>query len=447
MIRLILSDLAAQVRVWLGIFAVAIATGFVGAIAAGLIETGAKHGGRVLEGLASTSSAIILFTAVTALIVLGSTANLTVALHQRGYALWQLVGIRPVLVAVVVLVQLGLVGTVGALIGALAAIPAFAPLFSWVFRDWEQLQGITLHLGVVSVLAVAGGTAIVIVLGGLRGARRASHTPPIEALRDPEPPRVKMGWLRIVLTTATVVGTIALAANLDGTASLSAFSGQAILLTPLIAAAFAAAGPILFPFVLRAWTSSLPAKVSASWFLARNSARHRLSRSTAAVGPLMVATALAGGLYTTGATIAAAEAARTGNSTSFDLAPEGVVIILGGPLLLSAVAAASTVFMSGRSREREYALIQAAGSTHVTIVFTAVWEAVIYAATAAILGMLATIIGGFFVASALALPHPTIAVATIGMVAGGGFALILAASVGPTVAALRHEIPRTLALE
>lgn len=103
MMRLVLSDLAAHARVWLGVLAVTIATGGVGAIAAGLIETGIVHGGRVQEGLSSTSAAVIMFTAVTALIVLGSTANLTVALQQRSYALWQLVGIRPTLVALVVL--------------------------------------------------------------------------------------------------------------------------------------------------------------------------------------------------------------------------------------------------------------------------------------------------------------------------------------------------------
>lgn len=447
MIRLVLSDLAAHVRVWLGILSVTIATGFVAAIAAGLIETGLVHGGRIAEGLASTSAAVIMFTAVTALIVLSSTANLTVALQQRSYALWQLVGIRPTLVGIVVLIQLGIVGIIGALIGALIAIPVFGPLFTWVFREWEQMQGITLHLGIVSVLVMTASITIVVLLGGLRGARRASRTPPIEALRDPEPPQSKMGWLRIVLTTLVIAGLIALALNIDGQGSFSAISGQAILLTPLIAAAFATAGPILFPLVLRTWTSLLPARASATWFLARHSARYRLGQSSAAISPLMVAIALAGGLYTTGATLAAAQAARTGNNAGFDLAPEGVVLLLGGPLLLSAVSAAATVFMSGHAREREFALIQAAGSTHQTILLTAIWEATIYAATAAVLGTLATLIGGVIIATTLGLAFPVVATGTIGLIAGGGFALILAATAAPTVAALRHEIPRTLAVE
>lgn len=447
MIRLVLCDLAAHARVWLGVLAVSVAIGFVAAIAAGLIETGLFHGGRVAEGLSSTSSAVIMFTAVTALIVLSSTSNLAVTLQQRSYALWQLVGIRPALVGTVVLTQLGIIGVVGALSGAMLAVPVFGPLFRWVFHAWEDLQGISLHLGMISVVLVTGASAVVLLLGGLRGARRASRTPPIEALRNPEPPQVKIGWFRIILTVLVVTGVTALAVNLDGQASFSAISGQAILLTPLIAAAFAAAGPILFPLILRAWTSLVPARASATWFLARHSARYRLGQSSAAIGPLMVAIALAGGLYTTGATLAAAQAARTGTSTGFDLAPEGVVLLLGGPLLLSAVSAAATVFMSGHSREREFALIQAAGSTHPTILITTIWEAVIYAATAAILGTLATLIGGIILAHTLGLAFPPIALPTIGLITVGGLALLLAATVAPTAAALRHEIPRTIAVQ
>lgn len=447
MIRLVLSDLAGHARVWLGTLAVTIAAGFVAAIAAGLIETGVFHGGRVQEGLGSTSSAVILFTAVTALVVLSSTANLTVALQQRSYALWQLVGIRPAFVGLVVLAQLGIVGILGALIGCLIAMPVFGPLFTWVFRTWEGMQGIGLHLGVVSVLVVTAAIAAIVLIGGLRGARRASRVPPIEALRDPEPPRIKMGWLRLLLTAGALAGTIGLASSLNG-ASFSQVSGQSVLLTPLIAAALAAAGPIVFPLTLRAWTSLLPARASASWFLARNSTRYRLSQSSAAIGPLMVAIALAGGLYTTGATLNSAYAAQTGSNEEYgDLAPEGVVLLLGGPLLLSAVTAAATVFMSGHDREREFALVQAAGSTQTSIVLTAIWEAVIYTVTAAVLGAAATVAGGLIIATALALPFPSVSFTTLGLIAGGGFLLILAATVAPTAAALRHEIPRTLAVE
>ena len=187
--------------------------------------------------------------------------------------------------------------------------------------------------------------------------------------------------------------------------------------------------------------------MSASWFLARNSARYRLSQSNAAISPLMVAIALAGGLYTLAATLDAALLARGGSTTSTGLALEGVVILLGGPLLLSAVAAAATVFMSGRARQREFALIQAAGSTQSVISLAAIWEAVIYTMTATILGTIATVAGGLIIASELSLALPVVSFSTIGLIAAGGLVLILIATIAPTVAALRHEIPRTLAVE
>ena len=356
MIRLILSDLLAHARVWVGALAVTAAAGFAAAIAAGMIETGASYGGEIQEAMSSTSAAVIMFSGVSALIVLNSTANLSVALQSRSYALWQLVGIRPSLVGAVVLVQLGIVGAVGSLGGCLLAIPIFGPLFTWVFREWSQLQGVHTHLGTLSVVGVIAAVTVVVLLGGWRGSRRASRTPPIEALRDPEPPRVRMGWLRWLLTAATLAGTIGLAAAMNSAmnsatadSSLSQISALALFFTPLIASTFAAAGPLLYPLTLRAWTALLPARASTSWFLARNSASYRLSQSSAATGPLMIAIALTGGLYTTALIIGAAIAARTGENPNVGIAPEGVVLMLGGPLLLSGIAAAATVFMSGHA--------------------------------------------------------------------------------------------------
>ena len=97
--------------------------------------------------------------------------------------------------------------------------------------------------------------------------------------------------------------------------------------------------------------------------------------------------------------------------------------------------------------ERELALIQAAGSTQSAVILTAIWEAVIYTVTAAILGTAATVIGGVIIAAKLGLSFPVISFSTLALIAAGGFILILAATVAPTIAALRREIPRTLAVE
>ncbi|MDQ0645738.1 FtsX-like permease family protein [Microbacterium murale] len=442
MIRLVFGDLLAQSRVWTGMTAVVVATGFVAAIAAGLIETGAVHGGKVQEGLSSTSGAVIIFTTATALIVLSGAANLTVSLQQRGYALWQVVGIRPALVGLVVYVQLGIVALVGAGAGLLIALPAFPVLFGYVFRTWDGMQGISLHLGGMSAIWVLLSVLGVVLLGGLRGARRASRVPPVEVLREPEMPRARVEWFRYLLLAAALFGLLSVIMNLRRDASLAATSGTGLFLTPLIAVVFAAAGPLLYPVVLRAWTALVPRNVSASWFFARHSARFRLSRSSAAIGPLMVAIALTGGLYTLARSIDAAQHRSSGT-----LAPEGVVILLGGPLLLAAVAAAATVFMSGQAREREFALLQAAGATRAMILLASLWEALIYAFTAAMLGGLATVIGGVIIADVLGLDAPVITMESSLVVAVGGFAALLIATIAPTCAALRHDIPRTLAVE
>ena len=105
------------------------------------------------------------------------------------------------------------------------------------------------------------------------------------------------------------------------------------------------------------------------------------------------------------------------------------------------------VFMSGSARERELALIQAPGSTQLAVILTAIWEAVIYTVIAAILGTAATVIGGVIIAAKLGLSFPVISFSTLALIAAGGFILILAATVAPTIAALRREIPRTLAGE
>ena len=450
MLRLIFADLVANARIWLGVFALTVTAGGIGGIAASLTESGIVAGGAVQEGLAGITAAVAVFSGVTALAVLGSTATLTVTLQQRGYALWQLVGIPPTMIGLVVLAQLFVVAVIGATVGSLAVSPAVAPFFSYVFAGQNDLEGVRVHYGAVSVgwviLAVAG----VVVLGGLRSARRASRVGAIEALREPEPARLRMGWLRCLLAAGLLAGVVGMSAGMAGS-SFSTVSSQVMLLSPLVAALFTALGPVLFPVVLRGWTALVPPRASASWFLARNSARYRLSQSTAAISPLLVGIALTGGLYSAASTLAAALELQTGRTAGYDLAPEGVVMLLGGPLLLAAVAAAATVFMSGHARERDFALLQAAGAGQGTIIAAAAWEAVIYVVTATILGGAVVVAGGLVTAAALSTIIPGVApVFALGppaLVAGCGLVLVAAATVLPTVTALRRDIARTLAAE
>jgi putative ABC transport system permease protein len=447
MIRLVAADLLAGTRIWIGGLAVAAAAAFVAAFAGGLIETGNVHGGRVREALESSSSAVLIFTAVAALVVLSSTGHLAVTLQRRSHALWQLVGVPPAVVGVVVAAQLLTIGILGALIGCGIALVLFAPLYRIVFRVWDDgMADIALHLTTASVGWVVLAVAATALLGGLRGVHSAVRVRAIEALREPEPSGMRVGWLRVVVFAGTSAGAAGLAASMDG-ASLSGLSSQAMFLTPLLSGAVAAAGPVVYPLAMRAWTAIVPLRAAASWFLARHTAAHRAAQSSAAIGPLMVAASLAAGLYSTGATLGASQEQRTGDGGGFDIPFEAAMLLLGGPLLVSAVGAAATVLMSGHARERELALVRATGSTGPAAVLAAVWEAVVYAVTAALLALGVTTVGGWLLARALGLAAPMISFVSVGVVAGCGFALLLAATVLPTITALRRPIPRVLAVE
>jgi len=201
------------------------------------------------------------------------------------------------------------------------------------------------------------------------------------------------------------------------------------------------------PVLLRGWTSLVPARWSASWYLARAGAAHSIGRSSAAVNPLMVAVALAGGLYSANGTVRAAQGA--GASPSISLGT--VVLLLGGPLLLSALGSAVTIFMSARVRDREAALVRATGGTPAVVVATAAWEAVIYVGTALLLGgvgVVATaLVGAWAVADEAPGTFPGLGLGAVAVIAGAELALVLVATVVPAGLGLRREVAATLAAE
>ncbi|MET4061826.1 putative ABC transport system permease protein [Arthrobacter sp. UYP6] len=440
MTRLVLGDLWIHARVWWGILMVSVATGGIGAIGAGLIETGNHYGGDVQYDLAGASTILIVLSAATALIVLSSTADLTVALQQRSYALWQLAGLSPLTVAAVVLCQLAVVGSLGAAIGWGFVKVFAAPIFDWLWQPLEFAEPTSVHLGAAGFAVLVVVQSLVVMLGGLRGARTASRVSPIEALRAAEATPLSFGWFRILLFIALLTATGALSLSLMR-ADFETIAGNAILLVPMIAALFAVAGPVVFRPVLKAWTSIIPSRWSASWYLARNSAAYRLGQSSASIAPLMIAVALPGGLFTTAASLSAAVGEKR------ELSAGVVILMLGGPLLLAGIGAVATVFMSGYAREREFALIRAAGSTTSLIVLTAVWEALIYTVTAAILATTAIVVGAGVLALALDVGLPVLSLSSVATVSAAGFVLLLAATLIPTLLSLRVDIPGQLALE
>lgn len=439
MVRLIVSDLVANARIWLGALLIAATTAAVGTIVASDIQTAIQAGGVVALALYGLSGVIITFTVVTALIVVGSVANLTVALQQRAYALWQLIGVRPAYVRWIVTTQLASVALIGGASGCLAAAPAVGPLYRYAFAGSPDLAGVRPVFGPLAAVPVVLFVVVVVTLGGVRSAGRAARTPPIRSLREPELPDRRMNAGRWLGGSAAAVIAAGIITSLPGT-DLDRLPVPLMLLAPLAAAVLAALGPLHLARLLRGWTALVSPALSAAWYLARSATAHNASRSTATISPVMVAIALAGGLYSATGTVDAAED-RGGSLTAGT-----VVLLLGGPLLLALLGATTTVFMSSRRRERELALLLAAGATPGLVLAAAAWEAVIYVVTAALLGaaaVLVTAVAGGWAVGGL----PSFGLGAAAVVAAAGMLLTLAATVLPTALALRHDIPRTLAAE
>lgn len=446
MIGLLLSDVLANARIWIGILLVTVAAGFIGGLAGSLIQTAANTHNGTDSLFTFAAGLVISFSGVALIIVLNAIAKLTVDLQSRSYALWQLAGVLPSRVTRVVLGQLLVVATLGSLLGCLAALPFLQRVFEYLMSAQSILDGhhIVYSLSPLSGLLVVISTVMIVLLGGIASARRASAVTAITALGGSGLRQTNVGWVRWILVASAV-----LVASWMLITVASSPAGQvtapSMVVAPSIVAIIAILGPVSYPLALRLWTAVVPTRVSASWHLARSSAEYRLGVSNAAVGPLLVAVALTGGMYSTAAqTIALA--AKQGIFVDANYGLDGFLLVLGGPLLLTATATAAAVFMSSHGREREFALILAAGATRRTVLLTALWEAVSYAVTALLLGSAAILVASICTGLAMGVSLEFAALPVL-LVAGGGLCLLVAATVIPTALALRHNIPRTLVIE
>ena len=441
MVKLLFADLLDNARVWLGVLVIAAATAVVGAVVACDIETGLAAGGNVAYALYAISGLIIVFGVVTAVVVLGSVSALAITLHQRDYALWQLIGLRPGQVQAIVHGQLATLGVIGALLGCAIARPLVGPLFRYGLAESADFAGVQPRFGPVSAFLVVLVVLLLVTAGSSRGARRAGRTPVIQTLREADTPATAMNTRRWVAAGALLAIFAAVVTSLPGTERDRA-TVPLMLLAPLTAGFLVALGPLFLARLVAGWTALIPDALSGAWFLARNSTVTAIGRSAPIINALMVATALAGGLY------AATDAGAAGGGS---LSTGTVVLLLGGPLLLSLLGATVSIFMASRIRERETALVIATGATWLTVIGAAVAESLIFVGTAFGLGLGAvttTLVAGSWLGGGgvSGLWSGSTAAAVLA-IAGLGVLLTVPATVIPTVLALRQDVPRALAAE
>ncbi|AEB07603.1 protein of unknown function DUF214 [Coriobacterium glomerans PW2] len=452
MIRLIFSDLREHAATWVGALIVAVGCGFIGGWVASLQTTADAYGGHVHWMLRNAVSGYLMFSVLAAVAVLISAANLTVAVQRRSYALWQLVGVSPRRVGAIVLAQLVVVAVVGSLVGTLVAAAIFAPLLPWTLSSAEVFTGVVPRVDLGRMPMVWLVVAAVFVIGGARGARSASRTPPISALRDPEQRVRRMTLPRAALALA-LIGCVAwIRATMvrllaQDPSSWFNMASWGLLIPVFLAATLVAAAPVVLPAVLTVWTSIVPQRRGTDWWLARHAAREGLSASASIETPVMVGVSIVAGLYSVIGVLGGYAHAQ-GDTGAWMLDFSTGLMFLGGPVLLCAIGAAVSVVMSSGSRTRDIALLSAAGARPKTLVAAAAFEALIHAVTSTLLGMGAAAAAAALIASVFG--RPLLADMALGeglIVSVAGFLLILTATLMPTLSALRRDIVGVLAAQ
>lgn len=445
MIRLLANDLRTNIATRIGPLVMIIAVALMIAFGIAFIPPNT-----------TTATYLITSTLIATALILGSIMVLAAGLRRQDYALWQLAGFEPRQIHQLVSGQNAVLGVIGSSIGALLAVPIVPTVLDEFIAGSLSVTRGEVHMNPSTFVAVVLVVTGVTVLFGRRAARSAAHTPVLEVLRESAPPEPRMtpkkwiafGGLGLALALLLMKMAVGDRAEIIG---LSLFFG------PVLAGMLAAIGPLVFPRVILGWTSLIPLGRWKVWYLARHNAQHRAVQSSASIVSLLVSISVLGSfIATTGTATNWLQITHEVSESYYALNnPSGfamVSLLVGGPLMLSCVGTAVVVFISGRDRSRENALLRSSGALSATIIAASILEAVIITVTAFLLSMIIVAITAILVAMSLSNHSgvsvmPEIPLLVPGIIAAIGATLVLLATVIPTAISLRQSVPGALAAE
>jgi putative ABC transport system permease protein len=288
-----------------------IATGAARGDVANLNAAVERADGQVL------GAALIAPIVMISLFVLAATTALAVNLRRRRFALLRTVGATRGQVRRAIWAELAGCGLAGGLLGWLPGA-ALGALGVRALAAHQMLPaGSAAWQNPWLLLIAAGVSVLVAVLSGQVAARRASRTPPAQALRETAAERKWPNPVRVLLGLAAAGGSGTLAAL---TFSQKSPAGQLALAFPLLLAcivAVALLGPLL---VALAAGLARPVQAaggpSARLALAAIAAQPR--RTASAVIPVALAVAMVGCVYFVDSSIAHATATQAASTVTAD---------------------------------------------------------------------------------------------------------------------------------
>ena len=416
MIRLAITELRADWRLWIGPLLVIVTAAAIANLAitywwsVGTSMAAPTLGqlGIGTDELRAGAYVLYVSAGLPTVIVLGSVAATTVDAQRVRIARWRLSGALPSQVRGIILLQLLALSLAGAVLGVAVSLPFAQPVVDVMMRmgtrtvttiaaqpSWEA-TGATIVL-----------TVVLCMIGALRPAFRAARVPAVEAVRAETTPRGGMSigrWilagLLVLFGLQQILVTVAATLTFRGDAGLTNLGmTNAIMIGILLVVTVAVFAPLILSLVLHGWSAVIPARLSVAWFLARYSAASRLKSSTAAVTPLMIGVSLYGIFFGILATWQASLAA-SGSPDQLNLLD--TYVMLTPAAIIAAVGSIATVFMTSRSREQEFAVLRSAGARTRTVLGMTVAEAALYTVTAMLLALVSIAAAVLTIAGTLA---------------------------------------------
>jgi putative ABC transport system permease protein len=464
----VFADLRAGWRLWAGAFLICLGAAAVFtllAVFAGTVVHARDWLDRLPHGpsyaqLSEAAAMLSLFTVAPTVIVLAVVLGLLGQQTARQHATWRLSGALPGQVRHVIVAQAGITALVGAAAGLALALPfrqrAVNLLAEIPEPDRLEAWASPLWLGGVAVVMVVVGVA-----GASLPAFRASRRPAALVLAEPKPRRA-MGPFRWVLLGlfgfVAVFGMSPPPGGLEeirqadrsakGSADAVADWVTACSNTGLaVAVLLAIAAPVVAPLVLRAWTALLPADRAPLWQLARHSAAAKLVVSTAAVTPLMVAVDLFGVYFGTSRTLSAVLFQGDQGASRDQLGHD--LIALTPAVALAVIGSVAVLAMISRRRDRELAVLRAQTATSRDMSVMMLFEALIYAVTAALMAAIplcvVAVLNALGIAAAgMPLSYLHLALVFPGVAFGAGLVLMTAVVLAAGAPAIRRPVAETL---
>ncbi len=330
-----------------------------------------------------------LIVAFATVFVVAGTASYATAVRRRELGLLRATGATPWQIRRLIVGESALVALCGGALGALGSPLVGPALVAWLSSRGMMPSGVHPAISPAAIPFGCGLMIAVSVPGAWPAANRCAKIAPSEALREAELDHRAIGALRWLAG----IGCLGLAVYVVGRAVGGDIRGM-LAVTSVEAVLVVLGLGLLAPVVVPAVTRVVPVPHGLEGWIARRHARIASRRGAAMAAPIMLVIGLTAALGTVVDTAQAGVSGHVADPTSStNMNPVALQLIVGIVLLYVAVALAGTAVTATAARSRELVALRLTGATRGQVLTAVASEAVLISLAGIGLGLL-TVVGG-----------------------------------------------------